>query len=211
MAKVAPAILATTAAEYNQKLTLVQQLSPRYQVDVVDGKFAPNLTVILEDIHNFDGGQLDLQLMVEDPTSMIGGCGELGANLIIIHFESKCDHVAVFESIRTLGAKVGLALNPDTTIDQCRDLLTKIDHLLIMTVHPGFSGQTFLADNLAKIAQAKAINPNLEAGVDGGVNQSTARQAVESGANILYSGSFIFTSPDPQTAFEGLTAIAEEA
>jgi pentose-5-phosphate-3-epimerase len=119
------------------------------------------------------------------------------------------DGVPFYKQLRDVDIKVGMAINVETTIEQVRDILPTINHLVVFTGKLGHNGGEFRADCLEKIGQARAINPDLEIAVDGGLNQETARKAVEAGANLLDVGSFIHDSADPEIAYIAVEAIAE--
>jgi ribulose-phosphate 3-epimerase len=151
----------------------------------------------------------DLHIMMTHPESQLENIISLQPQLVIVHFEAPFDREAFFKELRSMDIKVGLAINTETTIEQVRDVLPTIDHLVVFTGQLGHNGGEFRADCLEKIAAARAINPDLEIAVDGGLNQQTARLAVEAGANLLDVGSFIQESDDPEIAYIALQAIAE--
>jgi ribulose-phosphate 3-epimerase len=147
--------------------------------------------------------------MMTHPEGQFENICAIQPQLVITHFEAPFDHEAFFIQLRDVDIKIGLAINVETTIEQVKDLLSNIDHLVVFTGRLGHNGGEFRGDCLEKIAQARAINPSLEIGVDGGLNQETARLAVEAGADILDVGSFIHDAEDPEIAYVAVQAIAE--
>ncbi|MBW3538126.1 hypothetical protein KY386_01375 [Candidatus Parcubacteria bacterium] len=209
MASVAATILATTPAEYAERIDRVKPFVRRLHVDIADGVFAPNKTVGPSQVYGVDGAELDLHIMVEYPESQLQNVLALEPALVILHFESQGDLQALFKQLKAVGIRTGLAIKPDTTIEQVTPLLLNVDHLLVFTGTLGFNGGQFNGACLEKIQAAKAVNPSLEVGVDGGVNQEAARLCIGHGADVLNSGSFIHDAPDPEAAYIGLQAIAQ--
>ncbi len=209
MASVAPTINATTPEDYARRIDNVKSFATRLHIDVGDGVFTDVKTVGLSQVYDIDGVPFDLHLMMTHPESQIENIISLQPQLVIVHFEAQFDRDAFFKELRSMEIKVGLAINTETTIEQVRDILPTINHLVVFTGRLGHNGGEFRADCLEKIAQARAINPDLEIAVDGGLNQETSRLAVEAGANLLDVGSFIHDAPDPEIAYIAVQAIAE--
>lgn len=209
MASVAPTILAQDPEDYAERINRVKPFARRLHIDICDGVFIDTKTVGLTQVYDIDGVPFDLHLMMNHPEGQIENIVALSPELVIVHYEADGDRDSLFKQLRQLDIKVGLAINPETTIEQVADTLQSLDHLLIFTGRLGHNGGEFRIDCLDKIAAARAINPNLEIGVDGGVNQETARKAIEAGANLLDCGSFIHDSPDPEIAYIAVEAIAE--
>lgn len=209
MASVAPTILATDPADYARRINNVKPFAKRLHIDVADGVFEDQKSVGLTQVYDIDGVPFDLHLMMVHPESQIENIIALQPQLVIVHFEAPFNREAFFKELRQLEIKVGLAVKVETTIDQVKDVLETVDHLVVFTGRLGHNGGEFRADCLEKIAQARAINPNLEIAVDGGLNQETARLAVEAGADLLDVGSFIQDSADPEIAYIAVEAIAE--
>jgi ribulose-phosphate 3-epimerase len=209
MASVAPTILATTPADYAARIQRVKPFAKRLHIDICDGVFIDTKTVGLSQVYDIDGVPFDLHLMMEHPEGQIEDICALQPASVIVHYEANFDHEAFFRELRSMGVKVGLAIKPETTIEQVKDILPNIKHLLIFTGRLGHNGGEFRTDCLEKIGQARIINPELEIGVDGGVNQETGRMAIEAGANLLNCGSFIHDAEDPEIAYIALAAIAE--
>lgn len=169
--------------------------------DVMDGVFVNNISFgfpILETVNKHTSMRLDVHLMITDPIKYIDKCAELGADIITFHAESTSNIISVIEAIKKTGAKAGLSLKPGTPFETAIPFMDKIDMLLIMTVEPGFGGQSFIKDMLHKISAAKKYitknNLKTDIQVDGGINDQTAVLAAEAGANILVAGSYLFKS-----------------
>jgi len=209
VASVAPTINATTPDDYARRINNVKTFAKRLHIDVGDGVFTDVKTVGLSQVYDIDGVPFDLHLMMTHPESQLESICALGPQLVIVHFEAPFDREEFFAELRSVDIKVGLAINTETTVEQVRDILPTIDHLVVFTGKLGHNGGEFRADCLEKIGQARVINPDLEIGVDGGLNQETARLAVEAGANVLDVGSFIQEAEDPEIAYIALAAIAE--
>jgi ribulose-phosphate 3-epimerase len=209
MASVAPTINATTTDDYARRIDNVKGFATRIHIDAGDGVFTGVKTVGLSQVYDIDGVPFDLHLMMVRPESQIENIISLQPQLVIVHYEAPSDREAFFRQLREMDIKVGMAINVETLVDQVADILPTIDHLLVFTGRLGHNGGEFRADCLEKIAQARAINPDLEIAVDGGLNQETARLAVEAGANLLDVGSFIQDAEDPEMAYIAVQAIAE--
>jgi ribulose-phosphate 3-epimerase len=211
MASVAPTILATTPDDYAARIDRVKPFAKRLHIDVCDGVFIDTKTVGLSQVYDIDGVPFDLHLMMSHPEGQIENICALRPSLVIVHYEADADRETLFRELQSMDIRVGLAINPETTIEQVKDILPTLNHLLIFTGRLGHNGGEFRTDCLEKIGQARAINPDLEIAVDGGVNQETGRMAVEAGANLLDCGSFIHDAADPEIAYVALEAIAEGA
>ncbi|QQR52317.1 hypothetical protein IPG36_07240 [bacterium] len=205
----APTINATDPADYARRIGNVKGLAKRLHIDVGDGVFTDVRTVGLSQVYDIDGVPFDLHLMMNHPEGHFENICALMPQLVIVHFEAPCARAEFFKDLRRVDIKVGLAINTETTIDQAASVLQDINHLVVFTGQLGHNGGEFRADCLEKIAQARAINPNLEIAVDGGLNQTTASLAIEAGADVLDVGSFIHDAKDPEIAFVAMEAIAE--
>jgi ribulose-phosphate 3-epimerase len=209
MASVAPTINATSSEDYARRINNVKGIAKRLHIDVSDGVFDDTKTCGLTQVYDIDGVPFDLHLMMVHPESQIEHIIDLQPQLVIVHFEAPFDREPFFKELRTMEIKIGLAIQAETTIEQVKELLPLIDHLLVFTGKLGHNGGEFRADCLEKIGQARIINPDLEIGVDGGLNQETARLAVEAGADLLDVGSFIHDADDPEIAYIAIDAIAQ--
>ncbi len=167
-------------------------------IDVMDGNFVPNITmgpVVVKAAKRCTKLPLDVHLMIENPDKYIESFAKAGADIITIQVEASTDIARDIELIKKHGAKPGLVVNPETAIDKVFPYLDKIDMVLVMSVHPGFAGQKFMAEVLPKIKQLRE-KTDIEIEIDGGINLETAPLAVAAGANVLVAGSAIFYSKD---------------
>jgi len=174
----------------------------------MDGHFVPNLSFGAPVMKWVETKlPLDIHLMVENPADRVAEFLELGASHITFHAEAVAelsDRRALIKAIRDGGATVGIALNPETPLSSAGNVLSEVDLLLIMSVHPGFGGQEFIEDVLEKVREARAAYPDLMIQMDGGVDDTTAELCKEAGANNLVAGSFIFRSSDRAKAIAAL-------
>ncbi|HSX41657.1 MAG TPA: hypothetical protein VLF21_03490 [Candidatus Saccharimonadales bacterium] len=209
MAKVVPTVLATSPAEYDQRLKLATSLSPRVHIDICDGQFADNPTISLAQVHFDTGLAVDLHLMVKDPASQIESALSLHPELIIFHAESNGDLASLINHCHELDVKAGVAILPETTVDSAAELIKLADHVLIFTGHLGHNGGQFQAGPLEKIAAVRQLNPSVEVGVDGGVTDVVAKQIVAKDADVLFVGAYLQSSPMPEQAYDVIQMKAE--
>ena len=170
-------------------------------VDVMDGHFVPQITIgalVVSAIRKYTNLPLDVHLMIESPEEQIAQFANAGADIITVHIEP-CPHIhRVIQMIKATGVKAGISLNPATSLSMLDEILPGVDLVLVMTVNPGFAGQTFIESTLAKIARLRdeldRRELNIELEVDGGINTKTAPRVVKSGATALVAGAAIFSS-----------------
>lgn len=184
-------------------------------VDVMDGHFVPNLSMgpaVVRDLRRaFPHAYLHVHLMISRPDTYAPAFIQAGANLVLIHIESPCNIPSTLRAIHTAGARAGITLNPETpihTITPCRNLL---DEILIMTVHPGFGGQSFMPDELPKISQAHALFPSVPISVDGGIDGRNTPACAAAGATIFLAGSSLFHAPNIANAIHTMRTAALHA
>jgi ribulose-phosphate 3-epimerase len=182
-------------------------------VDVMDGLFVPNLTLgpmVVEAIRRATSLPLDVHLMIDDPRRYLARFRDAGADWLTIHLEADRHPHRTLSEIRSLGGKAGLALNPGTPVALAMDLLEQLDLLLVMSVNPGFGGQTFIDNSLVKLRQARQLlgrrNPECELEVDGGVKLVNAADVVEAGASVVVAGSFVYLEGSPAANIAALRA-----
>ena len=185
----------------------------RYQVDVMDGHFVPNLSFglpILKAMRRLTAKPLEADLMISNPDDHAADYAAAGADYVIIHVEASKSPRQTFRQIREAGGRPGISLSPGTDPSAVKDYLDDVDMVLVMTVHPGAGGQSFLSDRLRAVSQVRewiaASGRAINVEVDGGIKPDTARRAVAAGANLLVSGSFIYGSQDRAGAVAALRA-----
>lgn len=217
MIKIAPSILSANFAKLGEEIKEVEQGGADYiHVDVMDGHFVPNITIgplIVEAIKPVTSLPLDVHLMIENPDLYIPTFAKAGATIITVHQEA-CPHLhRTIQLIKSHDVKAGVALNPATPVAMIEPILSEIDLALIMTVNPGFGGQSFIDLTLPKIKELAAIKQQhsytFEIEVDGGVNRETASACVAAGAEVLVAGSAIFNERDRHAAIRAIRKAGE--
>ena len=202
--QISPSIL---SADFSQLGTEIKRLeeggADMIHVDVMDGHFVPNLTIgppVIKALRKHCSLKFDVHLMISPVHKYIEAYADAGADIITVHPEATDNLEASINKIKDLKKKVGVSLNPETSIDFIKNLLDKIDLVLIMSVNPGFGGQKFMPEVLEKIKQLKKIREieklNFDIEIDGGINFDNCKIAIEAGANILVSGTTVFKSND---------------
>ena len=201
MIDISTSILSANLADFNSEAIKLEK-SDYIHIDVMDGHFVPNLTFgtkFIKDIKNNNPNlKLDVHLMVENPENYIEEIADIGVEFLTVHYEA-CKHLdRVITNILNTGTKAGLALIPTTNENVLEYIIDRLDLILIMTVNPGFGGQTFLESQLPKIKKVKNLIQNtkktIKLEVDGGINQETIKKAIINGADIAVAGSYIFNT-----------------
>ncbi|MBU1177007.1 MAG: ribulose-phosphate 3-epimerase [Patescibacteria group bacterium] len=196
MIQIIPTIIAKDFQELQDKINKVELHAEWAQLDVMDGKFVNNTTWQNPvDLKNLETNlNLEAHLMVKNPEEVIDQWIESGVKRIIIHYESTKKITEIIDKIKKAGLEVGLAINPETSLEKIVDFIEKIDLVLIMTVNPGFGGQDFLNESVDKIKQLRGEYKDVNIEVDGGINLKTASKVIQAGANFLAVGTAIFKS-----------------
>ncbi|WP_010580261.1 ribulose-phosphate 3-epimerase [Liquorilactobacillus vini] len=197
-----PSLLSANLLNVKHDLNiLLNEQIKRVHVDIMDGNFVPNLAFTPEFVKQLDESTnlfLDCHLMVKDPEKWVSFFANSGADLITVHVESTPHIHRVLQQIKELGKKVGIAVNPGTSLQAILWLLPLVDQVLIMTVNPGFGGQKFIFEMTDKIVELtqlkKRFNYDFDIEVDGGINDKTGKSCLDAGANILVAGSYIFSA-----------------
>jgi ribulose-phosphate 3-epimerase len=204
MVKIAPSILSADFAKLGVEVEEAEKAGADIiHIDVMDGSFVPNLTVgpvVVKAIRPLTKLPLDVHLMIEEPDRYLEAFVKAGADIITVHFEASRHLHRILNWIRESGVKAGVSLNPATPLYNLDFIVSEIDVVLIMSVNPGFGGQSFIPSTLKKISKLRELlneeNSTASIEVDGGVKVDNARQIVEAGADILVMGSAFFNSPD---------------
>jgi ribulose-phosphate 3-epimerase len=210
--KIAPSILSANFAELGNEIKDVEKGGADYiHVDVMDGHFVPNITLgpmIVKAIRPLTTLPLDVHLMIENPSQYIEAFADAGADYITVHVEADPHLHRTIQMITSKGVKAGVVLNPGTSAESIKPILQDVDMVLLMTVNPGFGGQSFIPSVVPKIKQirewANEINPTLEIEVDGGINPETAAICAEAGADVFVAGSAIYNRSDRGAAIKDL-------
>jgi len=202
MVEIVPAILVKSKEEFASKIGAVVPYVKQVQIDIMDGKFVPNKTLAPEDFPPIpESLVVEYHLMVENPLDYVKRIGKKDA-IYEVHVESVKDIQAAIDEIKKMGGKVSLALSPDTPISSVEPYLSQIEHVLVMTVYPGFSGQKYLPSMERKMRQLKEKGAIVE--IDGGVGIGSAKSAAKAGATLLGVASAIFSKKDIGKAIEEL-------
>ncbi|MEV5752829.1 ribulose-phosphate 3-epimerase [Actinoallomurus sp. NPDC052308] len=215
--QIAPSILSADFARLADEVTAVSN-ADWIHVDVMDNHFVPNLTLglpVVESLLKVTPLPLDCHLMIEDPDRWAPGYAEAGAGSVTIHAEAASAPIRTLRAIRSAGARAGLALNPGTAVESYADLLPEIDMMLVMTVEPGFGGQSFLDMVLPKVRRARDLIKGRDLDVwlqvDGGVGAETIERCAEAGADVFVAGSAVYSADDPAEAVRSLRERASGA
>ncbi len=198
--KIAPSILAADFSKLGEEISAITQAGADYvHVDVMDGHYVPNLTIgpeVIKDIRKCTKIPFDVHLMITPVNPLLEEFIESGSDIVTFHPEAEDDPLATVKIIKSLGCKVGISLNPSTKINVLNKLIEEIDLILVMTVVPGFGGQSFMHDQLEKIQNIRTLidtsGKDIELEVDGGINFETSRLAINAGANVLVAGTSTF-------------------
>lgn len=217
--KIAPSILAADFARLGDEVAVVAPHVDMIHVDVMDGHFVPNISLgipVIESLRSVTDLKFDCHLMMLNPDFYLGALREAGADMVTVHMEVFPNPVAVAEKARAEGLDFGLVVNPPTPFEAVEPYLELADMLVVMSVHPGFGGQSFIEDSLTKVTAARnfveshGLSTDIE--VDGGIGRSNIRRVRDAGANVFVAGSSVFRADDPaRAAVELRTALETEA
>ncbi len=212
MIKIAPSILSADFSNLGEEIQNIEKAGADYiHIDVMDGSFVPNITIgneVVKALRAKTQLPFDVHLMINNPDNHVKAFAEAGADIITIHAEASIHLDRSLALIKSFDKKVGVSLVPSTHEDTLDYILEKLDLILVMTVNPGFGGQKFLSSQLKKIENIRKkiekSGKKIELEVDGGINDQTARIAIEAGADVLVSGSYIFGNKNYQQAIQNL-------
>ncbi|XKR51054.1 ribulose-phosphate 3-epimerase [Enterococcus faecalis] len=216
--KLAPSILSADFANLERDIRLVEELGADYiHVDVMDGQFVPNITLgpnIVSAIRPVTKLPLDVHLMIVQPENYINAFAEAGADIITVHQEATPHIHRALQMIKNAGVKAGVTINPGTPLSMIENVLDLADQVLVMTVNPGFGGQSFIENSLEKIAQLKEWKETkgytYEIEVDGGIVPETAARRKEVGAEVFVACSYIYNAENPQERIDALRAVLDK-
>jgi len=212
---IAPSVLAADFANLQRDIEMINQSEADwFHIDIMDGVFVPNISFgmpVLEAITRHAKKTIDVHLMIVDPDRYISTFKKLGANILTVHYEA-CTHLnRTLQAIKAEGMKAGVALNPHTNVQLLEDVIQDIDLVCLMSVNPGFGGQSFIENTYDKVVKLKTLiqqkNASTIIEIDGGVTIKNAKKLLKAGADVLVAGSFVFNSTDPINTIRQLKAI----
>lgn len=202
--QIAPSILSADFADFATGVRLVSDAGADWiHVDVMDGHFVPNLTIgpgTVKALKRVTDVPLDVHLMVANPDVQVPWYLDAGADLVTFHYEAAIHANRIVQQIHAAGRKAGVAINPATPTSLLRELAGEVDLVLVMSVNPGFGGQSYLPNAARKVAEVRAMDADVLIEVDGGITTATAPLVAAQGANVLVAGSAVFGAPDPAQA-----------
>ena len=202
---IAPSVLAADFSNLQRDIEMINESDADwFHIDIMDGVFVPNISFgmpVLRDIKKHAKKTLDVHLMIVNPDQYIETFASLGADILTVHYEA-CTHMQrTIQAIKSTGMKAGIALNPHSSVSQLKDVIKDIDLVCLMSVNPGFGGQSFIENTFEKVKELKELiqstGSDCQIEIDGGVTNKNAKKLVEAGANILVAGSYVFKSDNP--------------
>ena len=214
---IAPSVLAADFANLQRDIEMINTSEADwFHIDIMDGVFVPNISFgmpVLDAINKHAKKTIDVHLMIVDPDRYISTFKKLGADILTVHYEA-CTHLhRTLQAIKAEGMKAGVALNPHTNVDLLEDVIQDIDLVCIMSVNPGFGGQSFIENTYSKVEKLKALitrkNATTLIEIDGGVTNKNAKQLMDAGADVLVAGSYVFGAENPMATIADLKKITK--
>ncbi|MDY3303802.1 MAG: ribulose-phosphate 3-epimerase [Clostridia bacterium] len=197
MITLSPSILSADFAKLESEINDVTDAGAKYiHVDVMDGHFVPNITIgacVVKSIRKHTDAVLDVHLMIENPNDYAEDFLKAGADIITVHHESNLNFKKVYELVREYNKKICVSVNPETDVSILDQYGDYVDMFLVMSVHPGFGGQSFIESSISKIEYLRKKYPNIDIEVDGGIKLSNVKKIIDAGANIIVAGSAVFS------------------
>ena len=217
--KIAPSLLSADFAAIADQIAMVEAAgADELHLDTMDGRFVPNITwgmKIVKDLRRLTALPFDCHLMIVEPERYVDAFREAGADVITFHYEATPHPHRLLRYLREIGAKAGIAINPGTPAAMLADLIEEIDRVLVMSVNPGFGGQSFIERALVKVEEVRAVldqrNPACEIEVDGGIGLANIERAVRAGADVLVAGNSVFAAGDPPAALREMRSRVDTA
>ena len=210
---IAPSVLAADFGNLQRDIEMINESDADwFHIDIMDGVFVPNISFgmpVLRDIKKHAKKTIDVHLMIVNPDQYIETFATLGADILTVHWEA-CTHMhRTIQAIKAAGMKAGIALNPHSSVNQLKDIIKDIDLVCLMSVNPGFGGQSFIENTFDKVKELKELiqssGSDCQIEIDGGVTNENAKKLVQAGANILVSGSYVFKSSNPTDTISKLS------
>ena len=209
---VSPSILSADFSKLGEEIKAVEKAGAEWlHIDVMDGHFVPNITIgpiVVSKIRKISDIFFDVHLMIENPEKYVESFAKAGSDLITVHAEACDDIDKLIKQIHKSGCKAGVSINPETPVSAIENHIKNVDLVLVMSVHPGFSGQSFIDDVVPKIKKVRTLidetGKDIFLQVDGGINNKNAKTVIENGANVLVAGNFVFTNPSYKDAISSL-------
>ena len=210
---IAPSVLAADFSNLQRDIEMINESDADwFHIDIMDGVFVPNISFgmpVLRDIKKHAKKTIDVHLMIVNPDQYIETFATLGADILTVHWEA-CTHMhRTIQAIKAAGMKAGIALNPHSSVNQLKDIIKDIDLVCLMSVNPGFGGQSFIENTFDKVKELKELiqssGSDCQIEIDGGVTNENAKKLVQAGANILVAGSYVFKSSNPTDTISKLS------